>query len=39
MHENLFSGSQVDTFERADGQTDVKYDEANSRLSQFCERA
>jgi hypothetical protein len=34
FHENRSSGSRVLTRERTDA-----HDEANSRLSQFCERA
>ena len=37
-NENLFSGSRVFPCGRTDGQTD-RQDEANSRFSQFCERA
>jgi hypothetical protein len=45
-HENLFGGSRVFymwTDGRTDGQTEYRqmdrHDEANSRSSQFCERA
>jgi len=37
-HENPCSGSRVVLYERTDGRTDI-HDEANSRFSQFYERA
>jgi hypothetical protein len=38
FHENPFSGSWVVPRGRMDRQTGSKHDEANSRLSQICER-
>ena len=37
FHENPSSGSRRVTCKRKDGRTD-RYDESNSRFSQFCER-
>jgi len=38
FHENPSTGSRVVPCGQADGRTD-RHDEANSRFSQFCERA
>ena len=38
FQQNLFSGSRVVPYGRKDGQMD-KHDEANSRYSEFFERA
>jgi hypothetical protein len=38
FHQNPSNGSRVVPFRQMDGQTDG-HDEANSRFSQFCERA
>jgi hypothetical protein len=38
FHEYASFGSRVVPYKRTDGHTD-RYDEANSRSSQFCERA
>jgi hypothetical protein len=40
FHENISRGSEVVPCGRTDGLTDRnRHDEANSRFSQFCERA